>query len=72
MYYHNGQIHKIWKARKIVVYYPNGNVKEKMKLNKHGYIYDYWFKYDEAGNIVEKKYYENDNAEDGSYYFYYP
>lgn len=68
-YYPNGKIHKIRKRRTLVIYYPNGALKEKMKLNKHGFVYGFIYKYDEKGNILEKKYVENDNSEEADYHF---
>jgi hypothetical protein len=69
-YFPNGKIHKIKKRKALVVYYPTGVIKEKMKLNKHGFIYGIIYKYDEKGNLLEKKHVENDNSEDAYYYFY--
>ena len=69
-YYPNGQVHKIRKSKVLVTYYPSGIIKEKMKLNKHGFAYGFIYKYDEKGKLREKKFIENDNSEEADYYFY--
>lgn len=69
LYYTNGKIHKILTPKKLLIYYPNGTLKEKMKLTKRHYIYGYWYKYDEKGKMIQKKYVENDYSEDAYWYF---
>jgi antitoxin component YwqK of YwqJK toxin-antitoxin module len=72
LYYPNGKIHKIMNSKKILIYYPNGKLNQKMTLNKHHFIYGNWYKYNENGKLIEKKYFANDNSEDGYWYFENP
>lgn len=69
LYYSSGRTHKIMTTKKFIVYYLNGKIKEKVKLNHHHFMYGNRYKYDETGKVAEKKYIENDNSEDAFWYF---
>lgn len=68
-FYPNGKLHKIRKRKVLLIYYPDGQLKHKMNINKHGFIYGYTYRYDEKGKVLEKKFVENDNSEEADYHF---